>query len=443
MIDRIPFEIKNIMHKIRNEGFTSYLVGGCVRDLLMDREPNDFDIASDAMPDDIIRIFGSENTCPTGIKYGTVTVFTESMQAEITRYRCDGEYSDFRTPDEVTFVDDIHADLMRRDFTINALALGIDGEIIDDFGGIEHIRSKTISCVGEPCKRFSEDALRILRAVRFASELDFEIAPETNAAMLALKDNLKKISAERINKEFVRIVCGRNSRRVLSRYSDILAVFIPEIKKSVGFEQYSPYHKYTVWEHTAKAVSKAADKPLVKLTMFFHDISKPDSFYLDETGRGHFKGHGKVGAAAAKEIMKRLKFDNKTISDVTTLIYFHSEDIESDADIKKLISKLGEELFFALLDVKRADNSAKNDFVLEELSEIDEIEKNACHIITSGECYSLRQLAVNGNDLAEIGITGRNAGVTLNTLLNLVIEGKTENTRSELISAALEILRKG
>ena len=203
------------------------------------------------------------------------------------------------------------------------------------------------------------------------------------------------------------------------------------------------HHKYTVWEHTAKAVSKAADKPLVKLTMFFHDISKPDSFYLDKTGRGHFKGHGKVGAAAAKEIMKRLKFDNKTISDVTTLIYFHSEDIESDADIKKLLSKLGEELFFALLDVKRADNSAKNDFVLEELSEIDEIEKNARHIITSGECYSLRQLAVNGNDLAEIGITGRNAGVTLDTLLNLVIEGKTENTRSELISAALEILRKG
>lgn len=440
MIRKIPNEIKEILLTLSGNGYEAYLVGGCVRDILMDRNPNDFDIASNAMPEDIIRIFGEDKTCPTGIKYGTVTVFTNNMSAEITHYRSDGTYSDFRTPDNVTFVSDIHSDLLRRDFTINAMALSADGKLIDDFGGIGHISERMISCVGKPQQRFSEDALRILRAVRFASELDFEISPETSNALIEFSPNLEKISAERIRNELNRIICGKNCGDVLKRYSDVFSVFIPEIKKSIGFEQHSPYHKYNVWEHTAEAVSASVCNLTIRLTMLLHDVAKPLVFYSDETGRGHFKGHDKLGSEIAGDILKRLKYEKKTISDVTSLIYYHSVKVKNVTDIKKLLSKLGERLFFMLFDVKRADNSAKNDFVLVELEEFEEIEKKAAEILRNNECISLSQLAVNGNDLIKIGITGKKTGEILNYLLNLVIEDKIDNSYDTLMSKAYEMV---
>lgn len=426
-----------ILSRLETAGYEAYLVGGCVRDTLMGREIHDYDITTNALPEEIMTVFSGERVIPTGLKHGTVTVMLEDEPFEITTYRVDGEYSDGRRPDSVEFASDIKDDLSRRDFTINAMAMDLRGSLIDPYGGREDIVRGIIRCVGEPEKRFTEDALRIMRAVRFSSQLGFDIEENTSKALEALSDRLDFVSAERIRAELDKLLCGKKCADVLLKYTSVIGRIIPEIKPCIGFEQHSPYHKYTVWEHIVRAVEAVpSDNVKLKRVMLFHDIGKPEKFTVDETGRGHFKGHDKVSADIAEAVMKRLRYDNASISDTCELIRYHSIKFENERQIKRLISKLGKELFFSLIDVKRADNSAKQEFVLAELEQLSETEKTARRILEEESCLKLSQLAVNGNDIMAFGVSGKAVGELLSELLELVIDGELENDKDSLMDYA-------
>lgn len=425
-------EILNVLEKA---GFEAYLVGGCVRDTLMKRPFHDTDITTNALPEQITDTFKNYKTIPTGIKHGTVTVISGGIPYEITTYRIDGEYSDSRRPDSVEFTANLREDLARRDFTINAIAMNLHGEISDPFGGAEDIQKKIIRCVGSPEKRFSEDALRIMRAVRFSSQLGFEIEQETAEAVHSMKNRLKNISKERIREELDKLICGKNCFNVLMEYSDVISTVIPEFEKCIGFEQHSPYHKYTVWEHTARAVILAPQDNLkMRRALLFHDIAKPVCARFDETGRGHFKNHAESGAEMTRDIMKRLRYDNESITYATILIEHHSDKIYSKTDVKKLMSVIGDRLFIELMEMKKCDNSAKNEFVLDENNELDKHIENAYGIIENNECRSLNMLDINGNDLAGKGFRGVEIGNALKELLNLVIEEKLPNEHDILLN---------
>lgn len=425
-------EILNVLEKA---GFEAYLVGGCVRDTLMKRPFHDTDITTNALPEQITDTFKNYKTIPTGIKHGTVTVISGGIPYEITTYRIDGEYSDSRRPDSVEFTANLREDLARRDFTINAIAMNLHGEISDPFGGAEDIQKKIIRCVGSPEKRFSEDALRIMRAVRFSSQLGFEIEQETAEAVHSMKNRLKNISKERIREELDKLICGKNCFNVLMEYSDVISTVIPEFEKCIGFEQHSPYHKYTVWEHTARAVILAPQDNLkMRRALLFHDIAKPVCARFDETGRGHFKNHAESGAEMTRDIMKRLRYDNESITYATILIEHHSDKIYSKTDVKKLMSVIGDRLFIELMEMKKCDNSAKNEFVLDENNELDKHIENAYRIIENNECRSLNMLDINGNDLAGKGFRGVEIGNALKELLNLVIEEKLPNEHDILLN---------
>lgn len=431
----IPEKTAKILAELENSGFEAYLVGGCVRDALMNRQIHDFDITTNALPDEIIEVFSSYRVIPTGLRHGTVTVLFEGVPFEITTFRVDGDYSDSRRPDSVSFTASIEEDLARRDFTMNAIAMSADGTLIDPFGGKADIEKGLIRCVGAPEKRFTEDALRILRAVRFASRLGFEIEHETACAVHKLCGRLDFIAKERIREELDCILCGAFCAEIMLEFSDVMVRIIPELSPCIGFEQYSPYHRYTVWEHIARSVAGSPENDLtVRRTMLFHDIGKPDCFTRDDSGVGHFKGHAEISAQIAERVMQELRYDSKSINDTCTLIRRHSDKIQTEKQVKRLISKIGEELFFSLMNVKKADNSAKQQFVLEEIREFEYFKEHARRIIAEGECMKLSQLAVNGNDMLALGLEGKAIGETLDKLLGLVIDGELPNEREALMS---------
>ncbi|MCM1507547.1 MAG: CCA tRNA nucleotidyltransferase [Ruminococcus flavefaciens] len=424
-----------ILDILESAGFEAYFVGGCVRDTLMKRPFHDTDITTNALPEQIMEVFRDYKTLPTGIQHGTVTVIYNNVPYEITTYRIDGEYTDSRRPDKVEFTSSLREDLARRDFTINAIAMNSKGEIYDCFGGEEDIKKKVIRCVGSPEKRFSEDALRIMRAVRFASQLGFEIEPETAKTVHRMKNRLKNISKERIREELDKLICGENCYNVLMEYSDVIATIIPEFENCIGFEQHSPYHKYTVWEHTVRAVNLApSDNVRLRQALLFHDIAKPICAKFDETGRGHFKNHAGKGAEMTQDIMKNLRYDSASIAYAVTLIVRHSDKILTKTDVKKMMSLIGDNLFFELMEMKKCDNSAKNDFVREQNIPLDEWISEAHRIIEKGECRSLRMLDIGGNDLIKAGLHGAEIGVALNEMLNLVIEEKLPNEHDILLN---------
>lgn len=439
-----------ILRKLESAGFQAYIIGGCVRDMIMEREVHDFDITTDALPEQIIDVFADKRVIPTGIKHGTVTVMHENEPFEITTFRIDGKYSDSRRPDSVEFTSSLREDCARRDFTMNAIAMDCNGNIYDFFGGVSDIENHIIRCVGKPEQRFTEDALRILRAVRFSSVLGFDIESDTAEYALKLKERLNLVSAERIRSELIKLICGKNSVDIMLKYREIIGQIIPEINVCFKFSQHSPYHKYDVYEHIVRAVGNAPfHNELLRTALLFHDIGKPKTFRLDENGRGHFKGHAGVSAEIAREIMRRLKFDNRTVDTVCILIAMHSDTFNFGGDdrksmpineIKRIISKIGAENFFLLLELKKADNSAKNDFVLDENNEIDRIAEIAHRLIAENCCMSLTQLAVNGNDLKSIGFKGRAVGECLNRLLDKVMDGELENNHDELIKSAREMI---
>lgn len=428
---------EQVLTELKKHGFEAYMVGGCVRDTIMGRAYNDIDITTNARPDQIIEVFSSYRVIPTGIKHGTVTVLCGDTPFEITTYRIDGKYTDHRRPENVEFTSDITADLSRRDFTINAVAMDRNGSIIDPFDGISDMKDGIIRCVGEPEKRFSEDALRIMRAVRFASQLGFRIEEKTSAAVHSMKDLLQKISHERIRDELDKLVCGNSCVDILMGYSDVITAVIPEFKPSIGLDQCSPYHKYTVWEHTVHAISFApADDVKMRRTLLFHDIGKPACLKFDETGRGHFKQHDRVGAEITEKVMKRLHYDTKSISYSTALIANHSKKLRCRADVKKMMYRIGDELFLALTEMKKCDNSAKNDFVLEENAVFDQLACMGREIIANNECRSLKGLAVNGSDLLRLGLKGAEIGEMQQKLLELVMEDQLPNDKEALLKYA-------
>lgn len=432
-----------ILSALENAGFSAYIVGGCVRDMLMDIPIHDYDITTNALPDQIIEVFSSCKVIPTGIKHGTVTVIHNNEAFEVTTFRIDGDYSDSRRPDSVVFTDSLTADLARRDFTMNAIAMDIKGNIFDPFNGKKDISDNIIRCVGEPSQRFTEDALRILRAVRFSAVLGFEIEKNTSAAIHNLRSRLDNISAERISAELMKLICGKNVLSVLMEYRDIIGQIIPELIPAFDHDQHSPYHKYDVYEHIVRAVDSVQKgingENILRLTMLLHDVGKPDTFKLDENGRGHFKRHAVIGAEKAEAILRRLKFDNNTINTVHQIILYHSDKIETDKQIKRMVGSLGLEKFLMLIEAKIADNSAKHSFVLEEIKDYRKAAETARNIVAEDSCFSLSQLEINGSDLLELGFSGKNIGIALNNILELVIDEKLDNNHDILINYAKEL----
>lgn len=435
-----PSEVSFIIKSLEDYGFDTHLVGGCVRDILSGRTAHDYDITTNARPNQIIEAFKNFNVIPTGIKHGTVTVLIGNFSAEITTFRTDGSYSDSRHPDSVRFSDSIYDDLSRRDFTINSIAMPLNGNIIDPFCGLDDIKNKILRCTGNPQKRFSEDALRILRCIRFSSELGFSVEPQTSDALVQQSELLQSVSAERIHSELDRLICGENCFDVLMKYYCIIAQFIPEISPCIGFDQHSPYHKYNVWEHTVRAVNAAPHDKIIRLALLLHDIAKPVTFKADSNGRGHFKGHAEKGSLMAHDILKRLKYDNSTISNITSLIFYHSSKIHSDYDIKHMLSLLGQKQFFRLMDVMHSDNCAKQDFVLSEAAEILQLSERADKLIENNCCICLSQLDINGSDILSLGAKPTSVGKILHQLLDLVMSDCLENQKQSLSDKAQQII---
>ena len=426
---------------LESNGFEAFTVGGAVRDFVMKKKPSDIDIATNALPEDILKVFTPKyKVIETGLKHGTLTVVINSFHMEITTYRLDGEYIDNRHPKEVYFTKNIYEDLSRRDFTINAMAYNPRTGILDPFDGMSDIKNKLIKCVGKPDKRFKEDALRIMRTLRFASVLDFEIEEETKNAIKITKNLLENISKERISVELIKFLCGNKPKDILIEYTDVFGVFIPEILALKNFLQYNPYHIYDVLTHTGTVVENIENTFHLRLAALLHDIGKPQTFTKDENEIGHFKGHPQIGEDIARNILHNLKFDNFTISKVCTLVKYHDIHLEPNKkQIKKWLNKLGEENFFDLLKLKKADILAQNPDFLYRIDTVNEISNLAQKIIKENECFSLKHLEINGNDLINMGISGKDIGMILNKILDMVLNEEISNSHEILIKKATEI----
>lgn len=426
----------DILHK---NGYEAYIVGGSVRDMYLGKDAHDFDITTNALPSITKELFSGYTVVETGMKHGTVTVVINWENIEITTYRQEGEYSDSRHPDKVEFTTSLPLDLSRRDFTVNALAYDGSEEIIDLFGGKEDIENKVIKAIGNPYDRFSEDALRILRGIRFASALDFEIEEKTRRAMLDLKHLLHKISRERIAEEINKFLCGKSVKRVLLDMWEVLAEIIPEIGEMRGFDQKNRHHIYDILTHTAVCIENTPPVAHLRLAALLHDTGKASTFSLDKNGEGHFYGHPHKSEEIARRYFSEYRYDNFTKDRALLLVKVHDTVIEEDrVYVKKRLNRMGEEAFFELIALQRADNSAQNP-VYDRRPHYDTVEKIAKEILTEGACLSLKDLAVNGSDLMENGFPrGRILGEILSHLLKVVIEEKTENTKEALLKEAKE-----
>ena len=429
---------KKALDLLHSGGYEAYIVGGSVRDMIMGARANDFDITTNATPSDMKRVFDGYYTVDTGIKHGTITFVYEKEPIEITTYRIDGEYKDSRHPESVKFTKNLENDLSRRDFTVNALVYNENEGIIDLFGGQNDIKNKILKAIGDPKKRFEEDALRILRGVRFASQLGFEIEENTKKAMIECAHLLHNISSERINTEISKFLLGKNVKKALLDNYEIIGEIIPEIKEMHGFEQNSKYHIYDVLTHTAVAIESVAPILHLRLTMLLHDTGKPKTYSQDENGQGHFYGHAKISAEIAEDFLNKYRYDNQTKEKVLKLVKIHDTPIELDrVFIKKRMNRLGKDLFLDLLKVKRADNLAQNPkhFWLDKLDKFDIIAKE----IIEENCFTLSSLDVNGSDLITLGFCGKEIGNTLNTLLLEVIEEKLPNEKEALLKRAAQL----
>ncbi len=429
----LPPEVEEALVKLDAAGHEAWLVGG-VRDLLLRREVHDWDITTSALPEQIKDIFKEHKQVCIGEKYGTIVVHIGSLSLDITTFRKEGAYRDHRHPSEVRFTKNLFDDLKRRDFTINAIVYHPKKGFQDYFCGKRDIKKRLIRAIGDADTRFTQDALRILRALRFSAVLGFDIEEKTKAAIHRNKELLLTVAPERIYSEFTRMLCGRNIRCVLTEFSDVIGVIIPEILPTVGFLQHSPFHCYDVWQHTVHAVAYSDPVPEIRLTLLFHDISKPSCLTMDETGRGHFYSHPKKSARIAKEVMERLRFPSKQIALIHLLVYHHDSHPTTLADIKKLLAAVGEENFATLCRVMEADTLAHSKWTVKKrLEQLDRQKKMAESIIASGECYSLNGLAIRGSDLEALGFQGEKIGEMLQIALQNVINGKWENTKESLL----------
>ncbi len=442
----IPEKVNNLLKILNSNGFSAYVVGGCVRDSLLGLEPNDWDICTSAKPEDIKRCFSNFQTFDSGIRHGTISVVIDKEIFEITTYRIDGEYSDNRHPKQVVFTDDITEDLSRRDFTVNAMAYNPNDGFQDPFNGAEDLKCSLIRCVGNPDKRFNEDALRIIRAIRFSSTYGFEIDEQTSNAVHRNAELLNNISYERICSELNKLLCGDYVEKILNEYRDVIAVFIPELELAFDFPQYTKHHNRDVWHHTTHAVAGIDKTPLLRMTMLLHDIGKPKANRIDSNGVSHFKGHPKYSRIYADNILHRLHYSNSFIEKCLKLITFHDVRFNgTKLQMCQLLNFLGKDDTKLLFKIHKADILAQSDYLREEKLELLKSAKELYNqLISANACYTLQQMNINGNDLKNIGITnGKLIGKVLNHLLSLVMGNRVENTKSALILKAKELKENG
>lgn len=436
----LPSYVTLALEKLNNHGFEAYVVGGCVRDTLMGREPNDWDITTDALPEQIMSVFAEHRVIPIGLQHGTVTVLIDDHPLEITTYRIDGAYSDNRHPDSVTFTHNLREDLARRDFTINALAYHSQAGIVDLFSGLADLDNRQIVCVGDPEKRFTEDALRILRALRFSAQFGFPIEKMTAKAIHRLAPLLRRIAAERVQNELVKLLCGEYVRDVMLVFPDVIGIILPEIAPTIGLDQVNPYHFLSVYEHTVETIASIAPKPVLRLAMLFHDSGKPACYTRDENGIDHFRGHAAVSAAIAEQAMSRLRFDRQTIDTVKKLVLHHDDDLtQADYPLKRVLNRMGSELALALIEIQKADVFGQHPDKLDRIAVLDGIAKRMQELIDENACFSLKDLAINGEDLIAIGyFADKHLGDMLEEILDQVMCGKLPNERAALLHYATE-----
>lgn len=439
----IPEKAKYIIDVLEDAGYEAYVVGGCVRDSILGREPQDWDITTSALPLQVKELF--RRTIDTGLQHGTVTIMQGEEGFEVTTYRIDGEYEDGRHPKDVTFTPNLEEDLLRRDFTINAMAYNDRRGLVDLYDGIGDIERKIIRCVGDPNARFGEDALRMLRAVRFSAQLGYMIEPATREAITKLAPTLEKISAERIRTELVKLLVSNNPYELKEAYeTGMTAVFLPEFDRAMQTEQNHKHHCYSVGEHILHAIEEVEATQVLRMAMLLHDIGKPDTLTVDESGITHFHGHVQKSEEMAKVILRRLKFDNDSIDKICRLVRFHDYGmgiVPDEKIVRRAVNKIGEDIFPMFLQVGRADIMAQSDYEREsKLANNDSWGKMYDKIMEENQCVSLKTLKINGRTLIEMGVKpGPELGRILNTLLEEVLDNPSGNDEEWLKNRAQEI----
>lgn len=438
----LPHGATKIINLLTKRGFDAYVVGGCVRDSLYNIPPKDWDICTNAKPEEMLRCFNGFKVIETGLKHGTITIVLDDGAYEVTTFRTDGTYSDNRHPDEVLFTNDLYKDLERRDFTINAMAYNPTVGLVDPFGGLTDLADRRIACVGHADDRFNEDALRIMRALRFSSCYGFDIEKSTEESIHKNVGLLNNIAVERITQELIKLLGGMDVLPVLLNYSDVITTIIPELSPCVGFDQNNKYHQYTVYDHIAHAIDHyvfRGDDIVVKMALLLHDIGKPFCYSEDERG-GHTYEHNIMSHKIARQVVERLRFDRRTQNEIVELVLCHDDKIEpTPKAIKRLLNRLGEKQLYRLLHMRFCDCMAhtagtQNEFIRKCTESFDIL---TC-IIDEAQCFNLKHLAINGTDLINAGIPeGRQIGRILNKLLDLVIDGTIQNQREPLLELAL------
>ncbi len=438
----LPAAVSGLLSMLAGAGFSAWVVGGCVRDSLLGRAPNDWDLCTSAKPEEMKRVFHGLHTVETGLKHGTLTVVVDHVPYEVTTYRTDGAYTDHRRPDTVNFVDNLQEDLARRDFTVNAMAWSPEKGLADPFGGQADLAAGVIRCVGESDRRFEEDALRVLRALRFASQLGFTIEQETASALRSHAPDLQQIAGERLQAELLKLLCGKAAGDVLRQYPEVLGAFLPDLCPLLGYDQQNHHHRYDLWEHTVRAVEAIPPEPVLRLTMLLHDTGKPLVRSTDARGEGHYIGHPAVSARIACRAADILRLDNTFRTRLETLVLHHEDrlrkangEVNTDRSfLLRMLNRLGEEDLRALFLIHCADRTATGYSTAEREKQRLQQRMNALDALLREEpCFTLRQLAVNGRDLLAAGYRGREIGAGLQSLLEAVMEGRIPNDREILL----------
>lgn len=434
----LPPPPQTALLRLGQAGFEGVLVGGAVRDLLSGEAPKDWDLATNALPEETRAVFAGYPVIDTGLAHGTVTVVIDRMPLEITTYRVDGTYTDHRRPDEVSFTRSLAEDLARRDFTVNAMAYSPSSGLVDPFGGRRDLAAGILRCVGEPALRFGEDALRMLRAARFCAQKGLTAEPATAAAIQAGREQLRMVSAERILSEMTRLLCGTAAEKALLEFAGLLAVPIPELAPLFGFAQHNPHHNRDVWAHTAAVVGSAPPEPALRWAALLHDIGKPCCFTRDANGVGHFYGHAEKSCELAAEILRRLRMDNATCSRVLALVQYHGLPLAPDKkQLRRLLNRLGgEEPLRQLIALHWADTLGQAPCCRERLSTYEQAERMLKELLAANACFSLKDLAVNGRDMAALGLAGREIGAALRACLEEVLAGRLPNEQKALLGFA-------
>jgi len=440
---QLPRPVTELITRLKDAGFPAYVVGGCVRDSLLGLQPHDWDICTSALPEEMQAVFRDLHTVETGLKHGTLTVVVDHVPYEVTTFRVEGCYTDHRHPDTVRFVDNLREDLARRDFTVNAMAWSPENGLADPFGGQDDLAAGLIRCVGEPEKRFGEDALRILRALRFASVYDFAVDEATSEALRRMAPDLSLVAGERIREELLKLLCGKAAGRILREYPDVIAQIIPEVSPMIGYDQENHHHSYDLWEHTVLGLENVPPDPVLRLTMLLHDTGKPVVRTTDEKGEGHYRGHPKASEEITRKTADILRLDNAFRDRLCLLVLHHDTPLRTGTGevdttrsfLLRRLNRYGEENLRALFLIHRADRIATGYTSAEREDARLKLRMDALDAVLAEQaCFSLKDLAVDGNDMIACGLKGKAVGEALQALLEAVMDGRVPNEKEALLA---------